>query len=205
MKLYYAAGMSSLAAHIGMTETGLAFEARPADIRAKVLGDGSDYRVVNPVGSVPALVLDDGTLVSEIPAILQYVGDLVPEQALVPPNGTLARTRLQSWLNFVATELHRYFTPILNPSFSAAIGDAGQAAFRERIALRLAHLDRHLATNTYLMGDAYSMADAYAFAILRWVPRAGLDLSAYPNVSRYRDLVAARPAVKAAMAREGLA
>jgi glutathione S-transferase len=205
VKLYFAAGMSSLAARIGLEEAGLAFEPVPADIRAKVLADGVDYRSVNPVGSVPALVLDDGTLVTEIPAILQYLADRVPERGLAPPAGTLARTRLQSWLNFVATELHRYFTPILNPVFSAAIGETGKAAFRERIALRLAHLDRHLAANAYLLGDAYSVADAYAFTILRWVPRAGLDLAPYANLARYVALVAGRPAVKAALASEGIA
>ncbi len=204
MKLYYAAGLSSLAAHIGLEETGLPFEAVPADIRAKVLRDGSDYRAVNPVGNVPALVLDDGTLVTEIPAILQYLADRVPERGLAPPAGTLARTRLQSWLNFVATELHRYFTPIVSPAFSEAIGEAGKAAFRERIALRLGHVDRHLSANSYLMGEGYTVADCYAFMVLRLAPRAGVDLAPFPSVVRYRDCIAARPAVKAALAREGL-
>lgn len=204
MKLFYAPGVCSLSPHIVLREAGLPFDLVTTDIRAKTMAGGADYRSVNPLGYVPALLLDDGTLLTELPAIVQFIADRVPEKNLAPPAGSLARTRMQAWLSFVATELHRNCTPILNPTLANAVGEAGQAAFRERLATRLAHLDRHLADNDYLLGPDVSVADSYAFVVTGWTPRVGIDPAAYPNIQRFRERMLARPAVAAAMQAEGL-
>lgn len=204
MKLYYAPGVCSLSPHIVLREAGLPFDLVTTDIRAKTMAGGADFRDVNPLGYVPALALDDGTLLTEGPAIVQYIADLVPDKKLAPPNGTIERTRLQGWLNFVATELHRNCTPILSPVFSGHIGEEGKQAFRNRLATRFAHLDEHFSKNDYLMGSAFTVADAYAFVITGWAPRVGVDLEPYPNLRAYRARIQARPAVEAAMRAEGL-
>lgn len=204
MKLYYAPGLCSLSPHIVLREAGLAFDLVTTDVRAKTRAGGENYREVNPLGYVPALALDDGTLITEGPAIVQYIADLVPEKGLAPPNGTLARTRLQGWLNFVATELHRNCTPIVSPAFSGHIGETGKQAFRDRLATRFQFLDEHFKANDYLMGPAFTVADAYAFVITGWAPRVGVDLGKYPNLRAYRERILERPAVQAAMRAEGL-
>jgi glutathione S-transferase len=200
MKLYYSPGACSLSPHIVLVEAGLPFEKVKADTKTKVLPDGSDYKAVNPLGYVPLLELDDGTKITEGPAIVQYIADKVPEKKLAPANGTLERTKLQTWLNFVTSELHKGFSPLFNPSMP----EEAKKIFRERLGTRFAHLDKHLAGNDYLMGKEFSVADAYLFVVSNWAARVDVDLSPYANVLAYRKRVGARPAVQAAMKAEGL-
>ena len=135
--------------------------------------EGGDYKSVNPLGYVPALRLDDGTVLTEGPAIVQYIADQVPDKQLAPPNGTLQRTQLQSWLNFISSELHKGFSPLFNP----AMPEAAKQHFRERLATRFQHLDQHLADKAYLLGPTFSVADAYLFTVSNWAAHTGVDLS----------------------------
>jgi glutathione S-transferase len=201
MKLYYSPGACSLSPHIVLNEAGLSFEKVKTDTKTKTTEAGGDYRKVNPLGYVPVLELDDGTLLTEGPAIVQYIADRVPERKLAPANGTLERARLQQWLNFISTELHKGFSPLFNPSMP----EEAKTIFRDRLATRFAHLNEHLAGNEHLLGPAYSVADAYLFTISNWATPTGVDLAPYPNVLAYRKRVGARPAVQAALAAEGLA
>lgn len=200
MKLYYAPGVCSLSPHIVLKESGLPFEAIKTDIRNKTTDGGGDYRKTNPLGYVPALELDDGTILTEGPAIVQYIADKVPAKNLAPANGTLDRYKLQSWLNFVSTEVHKGYSPLFNP----AVPDEVKSVFRERLMTRLAHLDKHLATNDYVMGKSFSVVDAYVFTVLGWAPRVNVDLSGFPNLGKFRERMMARPSVQAAMKAEGL-
>jgi glutathione S-transferase len=200
MKLYYAPGACSLSPHIVLREAGLAFDTVRTDTKTKVMEGGGDYREVNPLGYVPVLQLDDGTRLTEGPAIVQWIADQVPEKKLAPTNGTRERTDLQRWLNFVSTELHKGFSPL----FNQAMPEAAKAIFRERLATRFAHVDRHLAANEYLMGKEFSVADAYLFVISNWAAAVGVDLAPYPNVLAFRKRIGGRPAVQAAMKAEGL-
>ena len=200
MKLYYSAGACSLSPHIALEEAGLPYEAISAPTKTKKLPDGSDFRQINPLGYVPYLVLDDGTGLSEGPAIVQYIADQAPEKKLAPPNGTLARYQLQSWLNFIATEVHKNFIPLFNPGSS----DDAKAAAKAQILTRLGHADQQLANQPYLLGSDYSVADIYLFVTTNWPPLVGLDISGLKNIAAMRERVAARPAVQAAMKAEGL-
>jgi glutathione S-transferase len=200
MKLYFAPGACSLSPHIVLNESGLPFDPVKTDLKAKITDGGSDFKQVNPLGYVPVLELDDGTKLTEGPAIVQYIADKVPGKKLAPPAGTLERTRLQSWLNFVSSELHKGFSPLFNPSMP----EEAKKFFRERLTGRFAHLNNHLASNDYLMGNEFSVADAYLFTVSNWASRVDIDLSAFPNVLAYRKRVGARPAVQAALKAEGL-
>ena len=200
MKLYYSPGACSLSPHIALEEAGLPYEAVLAPTKTKTLPDGSDYRKINPLGYVPYLVLDDGTGLPEGPAIVQYIADQAPAKKLAPPNGSLARYRLQSWLNFIGTELHKGFGPLFNP----ASPDEVKAAAKERLATRLKWVDEQLAGKTWLMGDDFGVADGYLFTVTNWAKPMQIDLSPYPNLVAWRARVAARPAVQAAMKAEGL-
>lgn len=200
MKLYYSPGACSLSPHIALEEAGLPYEAVLAPTKTKTLPDGSDYRKINPLGYVPYLVLDDGTGLPEGPAIVQYIADQAPAKRLAPPNGSLARYRLQSWLNFIGTELHKGFGPLFNP----ASPDEVKAAAKERLATRLKWVDEQLGGKTWLMGDDFGVADGYLFTVTNWAKPMQIDLSPYPNLEAWRARVAARPAVQAAMKAEGL-
>lgn len=200
MKLYYSAGACSLSPHIALEEAGLTYEAISAPTKTKELPDGSDYRKVNPLGYVPYLVLDDGTGLSEGPAIVQYIADQAPAKKLAPANGTLARYQLQSWLNFIGTELHKSFSPLFNP----AMPDEAKQLSKAKIAERLQFIDQQLAGKTWLMGDDFTVADGYLFTVTNWAQPMQIDLSGYKNLVAYRERVAARPAVQAAMKAEGL-
>ena len=201
MKLYYSAGACSLSPHIVLEEAGLPYEAISAPTKTKVLPDGSDYRKVNPLGYVPYLVLDDGTGLREGPAIVQYLADQAPAKKLAPANGTPARYQLQSWLNFVATEVHKGFSPLFNP----AMPDEAKRLSKERVLDRLTWADGELAGKQYLMGDDFTVADAYLFTVTNWAKPVGLDISGLKNLIAWRERVAARPAVQRAMKAEGLA
>ncbi|MDY0046897.1 MAG: glutathione transferase GstA [Thauera propionica] len=201
MKLYYKAGACSLASHIVLEETGLPYETEAVDLKTKVTASGADFTQINAKGYVPALVLDTGELLTEGPAILQYLADRVPEKKLVPADGTLERYRLQSWLTFIGTELHRSCTPF----FSPASGDAWKAAAMANLERRLDYTNGELAGKAYLLGDGFSVADAYLFTVLSWMPYVKLDLSRWSNLTAFQARVAARPAVQAALKAEGLA
>jgi glutathione S-transferase len=200
MKLYYSAGACSLTPHIALKEAGLAFEAISAPTKTHQLPDGSDYYLVNPLGYVPLLVLDDGSQLRETAAIIQYIADLVPEKDLAPANGSFARYKLQEWLHFIGTELHKGFAPLFNPATPAELKPAIIARLQERLAFT----DSELAGKTYVMGDTFTVADGYLFNITNWSRLVGVDLSSYANLLAIRARIAARPAVIEAMKAEGL-
>jgi glutathione S-transferase len=200
MKLYYSPSACSLSPHIALREAGLAFEPVLASTKTHKLADGTDYYGINPLGYVPLLELDDGTRLRENPAILQYIADLVPNKNLAPANGTLPRYRLQEWLTFIGTEVHRSFTPL----FNAAMPEEGKKLYRDRIAMRFKWLDGELKGKNYLMGDDLSVADCYLFTVSRWAKPMGIELVQYPNLAAYHERMAARPAVREAMEVEGL-
>ena len=200
MKLYYSAGACSLSPHIVLHESGLSFEAVSAPTKTHKLADGTDYYTINPLGYVPLLELDDGRRLHEGPAIVQYLADLVPERQLAPANGTFERYKLQEWLTFIGTELHKGFSPLFNPVTPAEF----KPFCLQRLSDRLKWVDGELAGKDYLLGGQFSVADAYLFTVTNWSGHVGLDLSAFTNLLAYRARVAARPAVQAAMRAEGL-
>jgi glutathione S-transferase len=200
MKLYYSPGACSLSPHIALHEAGLAFEAVAAPTKTHKLPDGSDYYAVNPLGYVPLLELDDGTRLTEGPAIVQYVADQAPDKQLAPAYGTLARYQLMSWLTFIGTELHKAFSPLFNP----ATPEEFKAMTKERLMGRLRWVNEQLEGKDYLMGDRFTVADGYLFTVTNWAPRVGVDLSGFAALNAYRARVGARPAVIAAMKAEGL-
>ena len=200
MKLYYSPGACSLASHIALEETGLKYEAIAAPTKTKVLPDGSDYRKVNPLGYVPYLVMDDGTGLAEGPAILQYIADQAPATKLAPSNGTVPRYQLQSWLNFIGTEVHKNFGPL----FNSAMPEEAKQIFTTNLLGRLKWVDGDLAGKSFLMGNDFTVADAYLFVVTNWAQPLGIDLSPFKNLLAFRERVAARPAVQAAMKAEGL-
>lgn len=201
MKLYYSPGACSLSPHIVLRELGLPFSLVKVDLKTKRTADGADYLAVNGKGYVPALELDDGQVLTEGPAIVQYLADRKPEAGLAPPNGTLERYRLQEWLNFISTEVHKQFSPLFAPNTP----DATKEAQRERLAGRFEWLSKQLASKDYLLGKAFSVADAYLFTVLNWCGFVGLDLGKWPVLAQYHARIAARPAVQEALKAEGLA
>lgn len=200
LKLYYSPGACSLSPHIALQESGLSFEAIAAPTKTHKLADGTDYYTINPLGYVPLLVLQDGTQLREGPAIVQYIADQVPGKALAPANGTVARYQLQSWLNFVGTELHKGFSPLFNPAVPAEAKDV----FKPRLISRLEFINHELAGKDYLMGDTFTVADGYLFVVTNWCKPMAIDISGLSNLLAFRARVAARPAVQAAMKAEGL-
>jgi glutathione S-transferase len=200
MKLYYSPGACSLSPHITLHETGLKFEHVAAPTKTHQLDDGTDYYTINPLGYVPLLELDDGTRIAEGPAIVQYIADQVPGKKLAPANGTLERYKMQSWLTFIGMELHRGFTPL----FNAATPAEYKTLTIDKLMSRLKWVDGQLAGKQYLLGDAFSVADPYLFTVTNWAPRVGVDISGFANLGAFRERVAARPAVQAAMKHEGL-
>ena len=200
MKLFYTPGASSLFPHIVLCELGLPHELEKVDLRSHTKADGSDYYATNPKGYVPALRLDDGQLLTEGPAIAQYLADLKPEAGLLPPAGTLERARVQEWLTFIGTEIHKNFSPLFRPGTS----DDWKAAARANIDRRLGYVDQALAGRDYLTGRQFSVADAYLFTVLSWSRYIQIDLTPWPSLAAFQARVAARPAVQAALQSEGL-
>jgi glutathione S-transferase len=200
MKLYYSPGACSLSPHIVLREAGLAFEPVLAPTKTHKLPDGSDYYQVNPLGYVPMLELDDGTRLREGPAIVQYIADQVPAKNLAPANGTLPRYRLQEWLTFIGTEIHKSFSPLFTPN----IPDEAKNIYRDRLANRFAFVNRELEGKEYLMGDHFTVADAYLYTVTRWTKPMAIDISAYPNLVAHNARVDARPAVQEALQHEKL-
>lgn len=200
MKLYYAPGACSLAVHIVTKELGVPVETVKVDLRAKKTADGGDYLKVNGKGYVPALQLDDGTLLTEGPAITQYLADQNPGKNLAPKAGTIERVRLQEWLNFITSEMHKGMGSFFNP----AMTEEWKKAVSDRLAVRLAWLDGQLAGKQYLMGDQFTVADPYLFTILNWAGGVKFDLTRWPNVVAYHKRVSERPKVQETMKAEGL-
>ncbi|MEX2297128.1 MAG: glutathione transferase GstA [Dongiaceae bacterium] len=200
MKLYYSPGACSLSPHIVLREAGFDPTLIPVNLGTKKAGDGRDYLTINSKGYVPALELDDGQVLTEGPAIVQYVADRVPEKNLAPKNGTMERYRLQEWLNFIATELHKGFGPLFNPE----LPDAAKAIFTKKLGDRLAWVDKQLAGKDYLMGKNFSVADAYLFTVTGWGKYLNISIDHLPNLSAFMARMGARPAVQAALKAEKL-
>jgi glutathione S-transferase len=200
MKLYYAPGACSLSPHIALLEAGLPYDLVKVDLRAKKLENGEDYLQVNPKGQVPALGLDNGELVTEGPVIIQMIADHAKDKRLAPARDTAERYRLQEWLNFITTELHKNFSPLFQP----AIPDEVKNFFRERLMGKFKYIDGQLAGRDYLMGKDFTVADGYLFVMLAWADRLGLDVSGLSNLMAYKARIAARPKVKEALTKEGL-
>lgn len=200
MKLYYSPGACSLSPHIALHEAGLAHDLVKVDLRAKKTEAGDDFAAINPKGQVPALLLDNGELLTEGPVIVQAIADQAAARNLAPAVGSPERYRLQEWLNFITTELHKNFSPLFNP----AIPDDVKNFFRERIMGKFKYADGKLAGQDYLMGQQFTVADGYLFVMLRWAEAHKFDLSGFQNLMAFKDRVAARPNVQAAMKMEGL-
>jgi glutathione S-transferase len=200
MKLYYAPGACSLSQHINLREAGLPFELERVDLRAKTTEGGGDFLAVNPKGQVPALLLDDGQVLTENPAIAEYVAALRPESGLIPAEG-IGRYRVLEWLSFAGSELHKTFGPLFRPNTP----EDYKAVARENFGKKLDVLERHLAQGgPYLTGERFTAADAYAYVVLTWPPRVGMDLGGWPAVQAFVERVAARPKVQEARKAEGL-
>ena len=200
MKLYYSNGACSLAPHIVLRESGLPFDLVRASTKTHQLDDGTDFYSINQKGSVPVLELDSGERLTEGPAIVQYIADQVPAKNLAPANGTLPRYRLQEWLNFITSELHKTFGPLFRPTTPEEF----KVISKESLMKKYAMVDGWLAGKNYTMGEQFSVADAYLFTVTNWAGFVGLDLSSYKNVNAFMDRVRARPAVQAALVAEGL-
>jgi len=198
MKLYYSPGACSLSPLIALHEAGIAFEAVLASTKTHQLADGTDYYGINPLGYVPLLELDDGTRLREGPAIVQYIADQAPLKNLAPANGTLQRYRLQEWLTFIGTEIHKGFSPLFNPSMP----EEAKAISRDRLKSRFVWLESELAGKDYLMGEHFTVADGYLFTVTSWAPKTGVDISSYPNLLAWRGRVGERPGVQAALKEE---
>jgi len=200
VKLYYSPGACSLSAHIALQEAGVTFEPIKTSTKTHMTEDGSDFYAINPLGYVPVLELDDGTRLREGMAIVQYIADLAPNKNLAPTNGTLARSRLQEWLAFIGTEMHKTFSPLFNP----ATPDDAKTTVKTKLRSRFEWIDKELDGKEYLSGEHFSVADGYLFTVSNWAVPVGLDLSGLPHLAAWMARVAARPAVRAAMKAEGL-
>jgi glutathione S-transferase len=200
MKLYYSPGACSLSPHIVLREAGLQFELVRVDLKTKKTADDGDYLQVNGKGYVPLLELDDGQRLSEGPAIVQYLADQKPESGLAPKAGSMERYRLQEWLNFLSTEVHKQFSPLFNPDAS----EEWKQAVRRNLSRRFDWLAPQLKTRPYLMGERFSVADAYLFTLLNWCSFTAIDLGRWPPLKDYLARVAARPKVQEALKAEGL-
>lgn len=200
MKLYYSPGACSLSPHIVSKEAGINIELKKVNLKEKLIEGGGDYWKVNPKGSVPALELDDGQVLTEGPAIVQYLADQKPDSGLAPKNGGVDRYKLQEWLNFLTSEIHKGFSPLFKPNTP----EDYKTIAKEALAGRFKWLDKELGTREYLTGK-FSVADAYLFTLLNWTKPTKIDLSPYPNLSAYHARVGARPKVKEALQAEGLA
>lgn len=200
MRLYYSPGACSLAPHIVAREAGVPIDLVRVDLATKTTEAGEDYRAINSKGSVPALILDDSSLLTEGPVISQFIADLAPEAGLIPPLGTLGRYRTLEWLNFVATELHKGFGPL----WRKETPDEFRSVVKHMLAMKFDFLELHLADRDYLLGDNFCIADAYAFTVLSWAPVVGINLADWQIVSAYVARISARPNVRAALEAEGL-
>ena len=200
MKLYYSPGACSLSPHIALLEAGLPYDLVKVDLRAKKVENGDDYLKVNPKGQVPALVMDNGELLTEGPVIVQIIADKAAGKNLAPSRDSTERYKLQEWLNYITGELHKNFGPM----FSPVLADEAKAFFKDRVMGKFKYVDSVLAGRDYLMGKQFTVADGYLFTMLTWADRMKFDLSAMPNLLAYKARIAARPKVQEALTKEGL-
>jgi len=200
MKLYYSNGACSLSPHIVLRESGLPFTLVRASTKTHALDDGTDYYTINPKGSVPLLELDNGERLTEGPAIVQYIADQAPDKNLAPANGTFARYRVQEWLNFITSEIHKTYSPLFRPNTP----DEFKTIARDALKKKYEYVEGKLEGKNYLTGDAFCVADAYLFVVTTWAPHVGLDLSAFKNINAFMERMRARPAVQEALKAEGL-
>jgi glutathione S-transferase len=200
MQLYFAPGACSLASHITAREAGLSLDLKRADTKTKKLEDGSDYFAINSKGAVPALKLDNGQVLTEGVAIMQYLADQKPESGLAPKNGTLERYRVQEWLNYITSEVHKGFSPLWNPTADPAV----KAYALDGLKKKFDWLSTQLAGKKYLTGDNFTVADAYLFTVMNWTNFLSIDLAAWPALKEFQARVAARPKVQEALEAEGL-
>lgn len=200
MKLYYSPGACSLSPHIVALEAGIALQLEKVDGKAKRTESGEDFWQINPKGYVPALALDNGELLTEGPAIVQYLADLKPESGLAPANGTLARYRLQEMLGYINSELHKTYSPLFKPDTPEQTRSERKAYLHRRYAL----LEAVLAKQPFLLGDQFTVADAYLFTVTNWARAVDFDLTDFPALGEFQKRVAERPAVRQALEVEGL-
>ncbi|GHU28515.1 glutathione S-transferase [Betaproteobacteria bacterium] len=202
MKLYFSPSASSFSPHIALREAGLDFELVKVDLgTGKIVADGSDFARINPKGYVPALELVDGKVLTENPAIALYIADLKPQTGLAPKAGTFERYRLQEWLGFINSEIHKSFGSLFNPSTP----EECKVATRENLARRLAFVAGHLEKNDFLLGKQFSVADGYLYTVLFWCQWTGVDLTRWSSLVAFQEHIGARPSVKAAHAAEAAA
>jgi glutathione S-transferase len=201
MKLFFLPGACSLSPHIVLRETGANFELERVDLREKKTSSGGDYLAVNPKGQVPVLELDSGETLTEGPVIVQYLADRNPAAGLAGTAGTMERYRVQEWLNFITSELHKNYAPLFRPNTPDSYKDIA----RENLGKRYDWINELLAAKPYLTGDKFTVADAYLFTVTRWAPHVGIDVTKWPHVIAFTDRVAARPKVQEALKAEGLA
>lgn len=200
MKLYYSPGSCAMSPHIVLSETGAAYTLERVDLATKTTETGRPLSEINPQDAVPVLALDDGDTLTEGAAIVQYVADQHPEAGLLPPPGSLARAKVQQWLNYIATEMHKAHVPLFKADYPAASKEIALANIKRAYAF----VSAALADQPYLTGSAFTVADAYLFTIVNWHKFIGLDLAPWPTLVAYQQKVAARPAVEKAMREEGL-
>jgi glutathione S-transferase len=200
MKLYYAPGACSLAPHIVAHETGIALDLEKVDTKTKALASGGDFRNINPKGYVPALRLDDGSILTEGPVVSQYLADLHPESGLAPLAGSLERYRLLEWLGYINSEIHKNYSALFDPTTRQETRQEKTDYLRKRYDL----IEQRLATNSFLLGERYTIADIYLFVVTNWSRVVKMDLSDFPNLLAFQKRVVARPAVQAALKAEGL-
>ncbi|MDB6062724.1 MAG: Glutathione S-transferase [Verrucomicrobiaceae bacterium] len=201
MKLFYSTAACSLSPHIVLREAGVKFDLELVDLATHKTANGVDYTTINPKGYVPALLLDNGELLTEGPAIVQYIADQNPQTKLAPAAGTFERVRLQEMLNFISTELHKQFPPLFNPTST----EEDRAAAVEKVQSRLSLLDKQLGDGrSYLFGEQFSVADAYLFVIVNWTFFLKVSISNFPNIGAFYQRVAQRDKVKEALRAEGI-
>lgn len=200
MKLYYSPGACSLASHIALYETGLPFEIDRLIKTSKLTTGGEDFMQINPKGYVPTIRLDDGSILTEGAAVLQYIADQKPDSGLAPKCGTMERYRLQEWLTFISSEIHKSFSPFFNKEAT----DDVKTNARNHLTKRLGYVETQLTNKMFLLGEHFTVADAYMFVVVSWSNHVGFDLDSFPRIQEYLARIAARPAVQAAMKVEGL-
>jgi len=200
MKLYYSPAASSLSPHIALREAGLTFTLEKVDLKTRKTAGGTDFSRISAMGYVPALQFDDGTVLTEVSAIVQWIADQVPERELAPAAGTMARYQLMAWLNLIASEIHKLFTPLFDP----ATPEATRQTLRELLARRFDGLQKTLTDRTYLAGDHFTVADAYLYTVLGWAKWVDIDLARWPQLADYMARVGLRPKVREALQAEGL-
>jgi len=200
MKLFYSPGACSLSPHIVLNELDLPYTVEKVDLKTHTTASGADFYTLNAKGYVPALQLDNGEVLTEGPAIVQYLAEQKPQADLLPAAGSLGRVRVQEWLNFIGTELHKTLGALFNPSISAE----AKSRTLDTFGKRLGFVEKALQGKDYLTGNVFSVADAYLFTIVNWAPMLGIDLTPWPTVAQFQKRVASRPAVQKTLQAEGL-